>query len=109
MSLVGIAIAVGAMVDAAIVMIENAHKRIERWTQEHPDESLAGGTRWRVITEAAIEVGPSLFLSLLIIALSFMPVFTLQGQEGNMFAKSEESRVGKACVCTCRSGWSEYH
>src|SRR3546814_10396993 len=86
MSLGGIAIAVGAMVDAAIVMIENAHKRIERWTHEHPDESLAGGTRWRVITEAAIEVGPSLFLSLLIIALSFMPVFTLQGQEGKLFA-----------------------
>src|SRR3546814_17167739 len=74
------------MVDAASVMIENAHTRIERWTHEHPDESLAGGTRWRVITEAAIEVGPSLFLSLLIIALSFMPVFTLQGQEGKLFA-----------------------
>ncbi|HVI97475.1 MAG TPA: efflux RND transporter permease subunit [Sphingomonas sp.] len=86
MSLGGIAIAVGAMVDAAIVMIENAHKRIERWTHEHPDEKLAGSARWRVITEAAVEVGPSLFLSLLIIALSFMPVFTLQGQEGRLFA-----------------------
>jgi Cu(I)/Ag(I) efflux system membrane protein CusA/SilA len=86
MSLGGLAIAVGAMVDAAIVMIENAHKRIERWAHEHSGESLAGTERWHVITEAAIEVGPSLFLSLLIIALSFMPVFTLQAQEGKLFA-----------------------
>jgi Cu(I)/Ag(I) efflux system membrane protein CusA/SilA len=86
MSLGGIAIAVGAMVDAAIVMIENAHKRIERWAHEHPDETLAGAARWRVITAAAVDVGPSLFLSLLIIALSFMPVFTLQAQEGKLFA-----------------------
>jgi Cu(I)/Ag(I) efflux system membrane protein CusA/SilA len=86
MSLGGMAIAIGAMVDAAIVMIENAHKRIERWEHEHPDERLAGAPRWQVVTEAAVEVGPSLFLSLLIIALSFIPVFTLQGQAGRLFA-----------------------
>ncbi|OZA17646.1 MAG: CusA/CzcA family heavy metal efflux RND transporter [Novosphingobium sp. 17-62-19] len=86
MSLGGIAIAIGAMVDAAIVMIENAHKRIEHWEHDHPDQKLEGANRWSVITEAAIEVGPSLFVSLLIIALSFIPVFTLQGEEGRLFA-----------------------
>jgi len=86
MSLGGIAIAVGAMVDAAVVMIENAHKHIERWEHDHPDEPLAGEARWRVITEAAAEVGPALFLSLVIITLSFIPVFTLQAQEGRLFA-----------------------
>ncbi|MBN9506650.1 MAG: efflux RND transporter permease subunit [Sphingopyxis granuli] len=86
MSLGGIAIAIGAMVDAAIVMIENAHKAIERWEHEHPGETLEGSARWRVITDAAIEVGPALFFSLLIITLSFVPVFTLQAQEGRLFA-----------------------
>ncbi|MEO6378498.1 MAG: CusA/CzcA family heavy metal efflux RND transporter, partial [Caulobacteraceae bacterium] len=86
MSLGGIAIAVGAMVDAAVVMIENAHKKIERWEHDHPDERLEGPTRWEVITEAACEVGPALFLSLVIITLSFVPVFSLQGQEGRLFA-----------------------
>ncbi|MBU4038419.1 MAG: efflux RND transporter permease subunit [Alphaproteobacteria bacterium] len=86
MSLGGIAIAVGAMVDAAVVMIENAHKHIERWEHDHPDETLAGETRWKVITEAAAEVGPALFLSLVIITLSFIPVFSLQAQEGRLFA-----------------------
>ncbi|WP_313807105.1 efflux RND transporter permease subunit [Sphingobium sp.] len=86
MSLGGIAIAIGAMVDAAIVMIENAHKRIEQWSHRHPDEELHGTTRWIVITEAAMEVGPALFFSLLIITLSFAPVFTLQAQEGRLFA-----------------------
>jgi Cu(I)/Ag(I) efflux system membrane protein CusA/SilA len=86
MSLGGIAIAIGAMVDAAIVMIENAHKRIEGWMHRHPGEQLAGAERWQVIGDAASEVGLSLFLSLLIIALSFVPVFTLQGQEGRLFA-----------------------
>ncbi|GGL10256.1 efflux RND transporter permease subunit [Caulobacter rhizosphaerae] len=85
MSLGGIAIAIGAMVDAAVVMIENAHKRLERWAHEHPGETLDGETRWRVITEAAAEVGPALFFSLLIITLSFIPVFTLQAQEGRLF------------------------
>lgn len=86
MSLGGIAIAIGAMVDAAVVMIENAHKHIERWRQEHPGELPAGETQWRLITEAASEVGPALFFSLLIITLSFIPIFTLEAQEGRMFA-----------------------
>ncbi|WP_066663306.1 MULTISPECIES: efflux RND transporter permease subunit [unclassified Sphingomonas] len=86
MSLGGIAIAIGAMVDAGIVMIENAHKAIERWEDDHTGEALAGAERWRVITQAAIEVGPALFFSLLIITLSFVPVFTLQAQEGRLFA-----------------------
>ncbi|MDZ4111825.1 MAG: efflux RND transporter permease subunit [Brevundimonas sp.] len=86
MSLGGIAIAIGAMVDAAVVMIENAHKHIERWEHDHPDDKLAGEDRWKVITEAAVEVGPALFLSLLIITLSFIPVFSLQAQEGRLFA-----------------------
>jgi Cu(I)/Ag(I) efflux system membrane protein CusA/SilA len=86
MSLGGIAIAIGAMVDAAIVMIENAHKRIEHWEHDHPDGVLAGEERWRVITEAAAEVGPALFFSLIIITLSFVPVFTLEAQEGRLFA-----------------------
>ncbi|MBA4804225.1 MAG: efflux RND transporter permease subunit [Brevundimonas sp.] len=86
MSLGGIAIAVGAMVDAAVVMIENAHKHIERWEHDHPGERLLGEARWRVVTEAAAEVGPALFLSLVIITLSFVPVFSLQAQEGRLFA-----------------------
>ncbi len=77
MSLSGIAIAIGAMVDAAIVMIENAHKHIER----------DGGKKdhWQIIIDASKEVGPALFFSLLIITLSFLPVFTLQAQEGRLF------------------------
>lgn len=86
MSLGGIAIAVGAMVDAAIVMVENAHKRLEAWAHDHPGETLDSPTRWRVVTEAAAEVGPALFLSLVIITLSFVPVFALQAQEGRLFA-----------------------
>ncbi|MDH3586972.1 MAG: CusA/CzcA family heavy metal efflux RND transporter, partial [Gammaproteobacteria bacterium] len=79
MSLGGIAIAIGAMVDAAIVMIENAHKHIEK-------EPLTDENRWRIMQEAATEVGPPLFFSLLIITLSFLPVFTLEAQEGRLFA-----------------------
>ncbi|APZ99659.1 cation transporter [Sphingopyxis sp. QXT-31] len=86
LSLGGIAIAVGAMVDAAVVMIENAHKHLEHWERDHPGEDLKGAERWRVITEAAAEVGPALFLSLLIITFSFIPIFTLEGQEGRLFA-----------------------
>ncbi|OGA99305.1 MAG: cation transporter [Burkholderiales bacterium RIFCSPHIGHO2_12_FULL_69_20] len=86
MSLGGIAIAIGAMVDAAIVMIENAHKHLEHWAQAHPGQALEGETRWRVIGDAAVEVGPALFFSLLIITLSFVPVFTLEAQEGRLFA-----------------------
>ncbi|SDE28536.1 efflux RND transporter permease subunit [Belnapia rosea] len=77
MSLGGIAIALGAMVDAAIVMIENAHKRLE--------QAGPGAPRVQVLTEAAVEVGPALFFSLAIITVSFLPVFTLEDQEGRMF------------------------
>ena len=86
MSLGGIAIAVGAMVDAAVVMIENAHKHIEAWNHAHPGETLKDGAHWRVIGDAAAEVGPALFFSLLIIVLSFVPVFTLEAQEGRLFS-----------------------
>ena len=86
MSLGGIAIAIGAMVDAAVVMIENAHKHIEAWHDAHPGERLAGEAQWAVITEAAAEVGPALFFSLLVITLSFIPVFALEAQEGRLFS-----------------------
>ncbi|WP_018926354.1 efflux RND transporter permease subunit [Pseudomonas umsongensis] len=85
MSLGGIAIAIGAMVDAAVVMIENAHKKIEAWHVAHPGEELKGEHHWHVMTEAAAEVGPALFFCLLIITLSFIPVFTLEAQEGRLF------------------------
>ena len=86
MSLGGIAIAIGAMVDAAVVMIENAHKHLEAWEEAHPKQTLQARQRWVVVTEAAVEVGPALFFSLLIITLSFIPVFTLEAQEGRLFA-----------------------
>ena len=86
MSLGGIAIAIGAMVDAAVVMIENAHKHLERWSHQHPDGKLEGEARWKVIGDSAVEVGPALFFSLLIITLSFIPVFTLEAQEGRLFS-----------------------
>jgi len=79
MSLGGIAIAIGAMVDGAIVMIENVHKHIEK-------TPLTDENRWHIIKEATLEVGPPLFFSLLIITLSFLPVFTLEAQEGRLFA-----------------------
>ena len=85
MSLGGIAIAIGAMVDAAIVMIENAHKHLEHWVEE-TGEMPKGKDHWRVITEASVEVGPALFFSLLIITLSFIPIFTLEAQEGRLFS-----------------------
>ena len=77
MSLSGIAIAIGAMVDAAIVMVENTHKHLERYAGKKD--------HWRIVVDAAKEVGPALFYSLLIITLSFLPVFTLQAQEGHLF------------------------
>lgn len=86
MSLGGIAIAIGAMVDAAVVMIENAHKHLENWSLVHPGEKLDVAARWQVIGDSASEVGPALFFSLLIITLSFIPVFTLEAQEGRLFA-----------------------
>ncbi len=79
MSLGGIAIAIGAMVDAAIVMIENLHKHIER-------EPLTAENRWALVQRASIEVGPALFLSLIIVTLSFLPVLALQGEEGRLFS-----------------------
>jgi Cu(I)/Ag(I) efflux system membrane protein CusA/SilA len=79
LSLGGLAIAIGAMVDAAVVMIENAHKKLEGRT-------VTGEERWRLVGEAALEVGPALFFSLLIITLSFVPVFALQAQEGRLFS-----------------------
>ncbi len=78
MSLGGIAIAIGAMVDAAIVMIENLHKHIER-------EEVTRENRWEIVTRAATEVGPALFFSLLIITFSFVPIFALEAQEGRLF------------------------
>jgi Cu(I)/Ag(I) efflux system membrane protein CusA/SilA len=86
MSLGGIAIAIGAMVDAAIVMIENAHKKLEAWNHRHPGAPLSNQQRWLLIGDAAHEVGPALFFSLLIITLSFVPVFALQAQEGKLFS-----------------------
>src|SRR5436309_5524177 len=86
MSLGGIAIAIGAMVDAAVVMIENAHKHIEQWRHEHAGQEMTLDTRWRVVGDAAAEVGPALFFSLLVITLSFVPVFTLEAQEGRLFS-----------------------
>src|SRR6185312_591203 len=70
MSLGGIAIAIGAMVDAAVVMIENAHKHLEAWQHEHPNQILGTNERWQLIGDAAAEVGPALFFSLLVITLS---------------------------------------
>ncbi|GIX21311.1 MAG: cation transporter [Gammaproteobacteria bacterium] len=81
MSLGGIAIAIGAMVDAAIVMIENVHKHLERRVEQGGE-----GGHWALVARAAGEVGPALFFSLLIITLSFLPVFTLEAQEGRLFA-----------------------
>src|SRR3989449_2193437 len=86
MSLGGIAIAIGAMVDAAVVMIENAHKHIDAWNHDHPNQKLEGAEQWGVIADAAAQVGPALFFSLLIITLSFVPVFTLEAQEGRLFS-----------------------
>ncbi len=79
MSLGGIAIAIGAMVDGAIVMVENLHKHIER-------TPLTDDNRWQVVSRAAIEVGPALFFSLMIITISFLPVFALEAQEGRLFS-----------------------
>ena len=79
MSLGGIAIAIGAMIDGAIVMIENMHKQIEK-------TPLTNENRWEIVAKSANEVGPTLFFSLLIIALSFLPVFALEAQEGRMFS-----------------------
>ncbi|MBL1261168.1 MAG: efflux RND transporter permease subunit [Thiotrichaceae bacterium] len=85
MSLGGIAIAIGVMVDGAIVMIENCHKHLEKMVAEKGRE-LRASERWQAVSTASKEVGPALFFSLLIITVSFLPVFTLQAQEGRLFA-----------------------
>ncbi|GAA4865779.1 CusA/CzcA family heavy metal efflux RND transporter [Luteimonas vadosa] len=86
MSLGGIAIAIGAMVDAAVVMIENTHKHIEAWNHAHPDrDEPDANERWALVGTAVAEVGPALFVSLLVITLSFLPVFALGAQEGRLF------------------------
>ncbi|MGC9329474.1 MAG: efflux RND transporter permease subunit, partial [Candidatus Hinthialibacter sp.] len=76
-SLGGIAIAIGAMVDASIIMVENVHKHFEHDTEGKP--------HWDLIRDAAVEVGPTLFFALLVITISFMPIFTLEAQEGRLF------------------------
>lgn len=86
MSLGGIAIAIGAMVDAAIVMIENMHKVLEQWRHDRDGKNPSGAEYWKIAEQAAVEVGPALFCSLLIITLSFIPVFALEAQEGRMFS-----------------------
>ncbi|AOK61737.1 cation transporter [Burkholderia ubonensis] len=86
MSLGGIAIAIGAMIDAAIVMIENVHKHLEAFEHAHPNARMTAAQRWELIATSAAEVGPALFFSLLIITLSFIPVFSLEGQEGKLFS-----------------------
>ena len=86
MSLGGIAIAIGAMVDAAVVMIENTHKHLEAWREAHPGQREPDAReRWALVGDAVSEVGPALFVSLLVITLSFVPVFALQAQEGRLF------------------------
>lgn len=87
MSLSGIAIAIGAMVDASIIMVENAHKKLEEWELKNSSNGLNRSNKERidVIIEAAKEVGPSLFFALLVITVGFLPVFTLQAQAGRLF------------------------
>ena len=86
MSLSGIAIAVGAATDAAVVLVESAHKHLESYAHAHPDQKITDKRRWELVTQVSIEVGPALFFSLLIVALSFLPVFALEAQEGKLFA-----------------------
>ena len=85
LSLGGIAIAIGAMVDAAVVMIENAHKHLEEY-RERNGADVRGQARWELMAQSASEVGPALFVSLLVITLSFVPVFALEAQEGRLFS-----------------------
>ncbi|AIY64086.1 efflux RND transporter permease subunit [Pseudoalteromonas piratica] len=85
MSLGGIAIAIGALVDAAIVMVENCHKHLEHYRAE-TGENAKGKAHWQLVSKAAVEVGPALFFSLILITVSFMPVFALEAQEGKLFS-----------------------
>ncbi len=86
MSLGGIAIAVGAATDAALVLVENVHKHLEAYADANAAAAPDARTRWEIITQASVEVGPALFFSLLIVTLSFIPVFALEAQEGKLFA-----------------------
>ncbi|MDR2339250.1 MAG: CusA/CzcA family heavy metal efflux RND transporter [Deltaproteobacteria bacterium] len=86
MSLGGLAIAIGTMVDASIVMVENAHKKLEAFERDNPGKALDNAMRWDLISEASLEVGPAICVSLLIITMSFIPVFSLEGQEGRLFS-----------------------
>jgi Cu(I)/Ag(I) efflux system membrane protein CusA/SilA len=86
MSLGGIAIAIGAMLDAAVVMIENAHKHLEAWRAQNSGRAPSVAENFVIMEEAAVEVGPALFFSLLVITVSFLPVFALEAQEGRLFA-----------------------
>ena len=85
LSLGGVAIALGAMVDASVVLVEAAHKQLEQFQEEH-GRPPAEVERWKLVSRAAVEVGPALFFSLLVITLSFLPVFTLEAQEGRLFS-----------------------
>ncbi|MDB2387081.1 CusA/CzcA family heavy metal efflux RND transporter [Shewanella sp.] len=85
MSLGGIAIAIGAVVDAAIVMVENTHKHLEQYREKYNGAAPTGDAHWELVFKASVEVGPALFFSLLIITLSFVPVFALEAQEGRLF------------------------
>lgn len=86
MSLGGIAIAIGAMVDVAIVMVENIHKHFEQWRHQNPAQSPSPPEHLSIVKNAALQVGPPLFFSLLIITISFLPIFALEGQEGLLFS-----------------------
>lgn len=101
MSLGGIAIAVGAATDAALVLIENAHKHLEAYGDIHPGEQLSGEARWAVIAKASVEVGPALFFSLLIVTLSFIPVFGLEAQEGKLFAPLAYTKTYTLAAAAC--------
>src|SRR5450830_717676 len=101
MSLGGIAIAVGAATDAALVLIENAHKHLEAYGEAHPGEHLSGEARWAVIAKASVEVGPALFFSLLIVTLSFIPVFGLEAQEGKLFAPLAYTKTYTLAAAAC--------
>ncbi len=85
LSLGGVAIALGAMVDASVVLVEAAHKQLEHFESRHGRQPTAA-ERWQLVAQAAVEVGPALFFSLLVITLSFLPVFTLEAQEGRLFS-----------------------
>jgi len=85
LSLGGVAIALGAMVDASVVLVEAAHKQIEHFEEAH-GRAPTDAERWALVAQAAVEVGPALFFSLLVITLSFLPVFTLEAQEGRLFS-----------------------